>query len=106
MISFSERLTLIAQKIRTFFLNSRANFLSKLATSAIFENSAKLFNISDVITTKGTAKETGTGLGLLLFKEFVIKYSGKIWIESEVGKGSDFKFTLPLCDKQANSINN
>jgi signal transduction histidine kinase len=59
------------------------------------ENLAKLFDISEVLTTKGTAKETGTGLGFLLCKEFVKKHGGIIWVESEVGKGSEFKFTLP-----------
>jgi PAS domain S-box-containing protein len=60
------------------------------------ENLAKLFDITEVFTTKGTAGETGTGLGLLLCKEFVGRHQGKIWVESEVGKGSDFKFTLPV----------
>jgi K+-sensing histidine kinase KdpD len=60
---------------------------------------ANLFDISEVLTTKGTAGETGTGLGLLLCKEFVQKHGGKIWVESEVGKGSDIKFTLPVSVK-------
>jgi PAS domain S-box len=70
------------------------------------DNLVKLFDISEVLSTTGTAKETGTGLGLLICKEFVEKHGGKIWVESEVGKGSDFKFTLPISVEQAKSINN
>ena len=57
---------------------------------------ARLWQISEVYTTPGTKGEKGTGFGLMLCKEFVDKHGGKIFVESEVGKGSDFQFTMPL----------
>jgi signal transduction histidine kinase/Tfp pilus assembly protein PilF len=59
------------------------------------ENIARLFVMQNGFTTKGTHDEQGTGLGLMLCHEFVEKLNSKIWVESEVGKGSTFSFFLP-----------
>jgi len=55
----------------------------------------KIFNIEGLQATKGTEGEPGTGFGLILCKQFVEIEGGEIWIESVLGQGSAFKFTLP-----------
>lgn len=60
------------------------------------EEIEKIFRIDKSYSTLGTQKEKGTGLGLILCKEFIERHGGKIWAESEEGKGSEFNFSMPL----------
>jgi two-component system, sensor histidine kinase and response regulator len=59
------------------------------------ESVEKLFNLGTHFSSKGTANEPGSGLGLILCKEFVEKNKGRIWAESEINNGSTFTFSLP-----------
>lgn len=60
------------------------------------ELKSQIFNIENNTIRPGTDNEKGTGLGLILCKEFVEKHGGKIWVEDNTDKGSVFIFTLPL----------
>jgi len=60
------------------------------------EKQDSIFNSQNVVSTKGTAKETGTGLGLMICKEFTEKNKGRIWLESQPGKGTTVFFSIPL----------
>lgn len=59
------------------------------------KNCIKLFRIDEDFSSLGTEKETGTGLGLILCNDFIQKHKGKIGVESELGIGSQFYFTIP-----------
>jgi signal transduction histidine kinase len=54
-----------------------------------------LFDLKNLVSEKGTKGEKGTGLGLILCKEFVEKIQGSIWVSSTEGEGSIFTFSLP-----------
>jgi two-component system sensor histidine kinase/response regulator len=62
------------------------------------ENLEHLFDFSNPLRTFGTNNETGSGLGLILCTDFIQKSNGTLSVESEVGVGSTFTFTLPKCD--------
>jgi signal transduction histidine kinase len=57
---------------------------------------AGIFEIDHIKSTTGTRGEKGSGLGLLICKEFVLKNGGEIFVTSEEGKGTKFTFTVPL----------
>ncbi|TAH19340.1 MAG: hypothetical protein EAZ08_09225 [Cytophagales bacterium] len=61
-----------------------------------YENQQKIFDSNIVLSNTGTAMEKGSGLGLLLCKEFIEENEGKIWVKSEEGKGSTFIFSLKI----------
>lgn len=59
------------------------------------EQQDRLFDMKTHFSTSGTANEIGTGLGLLLCKEFMDKNNGRIWVESQIDQGSNFNVSLP-----------
>jgi PAS domain S-box-containing protein len=117
----SEAISLVADRnmLKTIIANLLSNAIKFTRNNGIIEISAKqnhlntelmvsdngigikpellpiLFEKSQKYTTDGTAAEKGSGLGLSLCREFVEAHNGKIWVESEYGKGSKFSFSIP-----------
>jgi len=64
---------------------------------------AMLFEMNKSFTTPGTTNEKGSGLGMILCKDFIEKHGGEIWVESNSGFGSEFFFTIPAAVKENNN---
>lgn len=80
-------------------LHKENKFIIKIKDSGVgisAERIEKMFKIDSSVSTKGTENEAGTGLGLILCKDFVEKMKGSIVVESEVGNGSIFSIILNL----------
>lgn len=92
-LKFTDRgdmVSIAAQDSGRFFTISIAD----QGTGIPEDNLEKLFG-NQFFSTRGTHREKGTGLGLLLSKELIQKNNGDIWVESQLGYGSTFSFTLP-----------
>lgn len=99
LISNAIKFTKPRGNISVFVVSEQNHVEISISDNGVGINDAtrnKLFDISANIVSPGTANEKGSGLGLVLCKEFVEKLGGNIWVESKEGIGSDFKFTLPL----------
>ena len=98
LISNSLKFTNIGGKVRIRAFKNADNLVEiSISDSGIGmtpELKGKLFQINEKTSRQGTEGETSTGLGLLLCKEFIERHNGKIWVESEVGKGSTFSLAL------------
>ncbi len=85
---------------RTIEITSQAGEAGKITFSVkdqgkgISKEQLKRFQTTNIDTSAGTAGEKGTGIGLMLSREFITANHGKLWVESEEGKGSKFYFTF------------
>jgi signal transduction histidine kinase len=98
LISNAIKFTNPGGKIEVAAIPDNTNTIFKVADNGIGikpEVLEKLFQFATIQSTPGTANESGTGLGLLLCKEFVDKHGGKIWIDSRVDQGTTVCFTIP-----------
>ena len=92
------KFTLPGGKVEINAQNAGNNILVSVTDDGVgikTENIEKLFKIETGFSTPGTRNEKGTGLGLILCREFIEKHNGKIWVESTEGKGSTFYFIIP-----------
>lgn len=90
----------------TIYSESKPGFITfsvKDTGTGIPENKIDLLFTSSFYSTNGTRNERGTGLGLMLCKEFIEKNDGKIWVESDFGQGTTFHFTLPVHSSELDS---
>ncbi len=105
LISNAVKFTHTGGKISFSVNHTNADYIEVIVSDTGFgiarEHLSKLFRIDSRYKRLGTAREKGTGLGLILCKEFVEKNTGAIWLESEPGHGTAVKFTLPKAEKAA-----
>ncbi len=100
LISNAIKFTPIGGKVKISAENSGGEVLVQISDNGIGipkDSVNKLFRMDESYSTTGTNDEKGTGLGLILCNEFIDKHGGKIGVDSKLGEGSTFYFTLKTC---------
>ncbi|MBF0278493.1 MAG: PAS domain-containing protein [SAR324 cluster bacterium] len=101
LISNSLKFTKPGGRVKVSSLNKK-NFVELLVSDngigISSEQLSSLFTVGEQVSTLGTAQEKGTGLGLILCKELIEKNGGQIEVESEPGKGTQFRICFPLAE--------
>jgi signal transduction histidine kinase len=83
--------------VKSFIDTNHLNFIVSDTGIGISEKHMDdLFRLDKSTSSRGTNDEVGTGLGLIISKEFIEKHNGKIWVESVLGEGSSFCFSIPV----------
>lgn len=98
LVSNAIKFTPAGGQIKINALENHSNVVVSVADTGVGMSEAvirNLFRIDSKHSTLGTANEKGTGLGLVLCKDFVEKNGGRLWVESKEGAGSTFFFTIP-----------
>jgi signal transduction histidine kinase/Tfp pilus assembly protein PilF len=98
LMSNAIKFSVPGKNIRIHSSNENKDFIINITDEGIGINQSdqkRLFSVSEDVSNIGNSKEKGTGLGLMLCKELVNRHGGHIWVESELGKGSTFSFSIP-----------
>lgn len=94
-VKFTERDKKIEIQVRSYEQDIEVSVVDE-GIGIAQENLEKLFRIDEKFKSKGTAGEIGTGLGLIICREFVEKNGGEITVQSKPGEGTTFSFTIPM----------
>ncbi len=85
-------------EIKISIINEKLQYVVQIKDDGIGiseENQQIIFAANSNFTQRGTSNEKGTGLGLNICKEFISRWKGRIWVESSLGQGSTFSFSIP-----------